>query len=135
MRFAATLDLLPQILDVLREPIGSLKITPKQRFQLELSLEEALVNIIKYAYPLHSGEIEVDFKYLDNNGLEITIKDWGVPFDPKTIAHKNLNGVPLEDRPIGGLGIYFMNQLLDEVTYERLSGANILKLKKQFQIN
>jgi anti-sigma regulatory factor (Ser/Thr protein kinase) len=132
LRFAATLDLLPQMLEVLKEELKKVEVSSKEKFQLEVSLEEALVNVIKYAYPTKSGEIELDCRFIDNQSFEIFIRDWGVPFDPNAMPKKDLNSLTIEERPIGGLGIYFINQLLDEVIYEREEGANVLVLKKRF---
>jgi serine/threonine-protein kinase RsbW len=133
LRFAATIDLLPQMIELINESLKEINLSAKQHFQLELSLEEALVNIIKYAYPVKSGEIDIVCNCLDNNGIEIEIKDWGIPFDPKKIAPKEIEELPLEERPIGGLGIYFICQLMDEVSYRRKEGANILRLVKRFK--
>ncbi len=132
MRFAATIDLLPQMIGLINESLKEINLSVKQRFQLELSLEEALVNIINYAYPVKSGEIDIVCKSIDNNGIDIVIKDWGIPFDPKEICPKELEQLPLEERPIGGLGIYFICRFMDEVSYQRKEGANVLRLIKRF---
>lgn len=111
--------------------LDQIECTNKERHQIELSLEEALVNIINYAYPEKRGEIEIDSRLQKGEFFEIIIKDWGVPFNPETISRVPLQNLSLEERKVGGLGVYFMYQLMDEVTYKREGDANILSLVKQ----
>lgn len=131
MRFQASLEFLPQMLGYVGGTLDQIECTNKERHQIELSLEEALVNIINYAYPEKRGEIEIDSRLQKGEFFEIIIKDWGVPFNPETISRVPLQNLSLEERKVGGLGVYFMYQLMDEVTYKREGDANILSLVKQ----
>ena len=99
--------------------------------QLRLAVEEAVVNVMSYAYPAgQKGEITVRASS-DGRSLKIEIIDQGVPFDPTT---KELSDTTLsaEDRPIGGLGILLVRDLMDSINYEREKGKNILTLWKKF---
>jgi serine/threonine-protein kinase RsbW len=120
------------MIKLIEKSLAKIKGSSKEKYQLELSLEEALVNIIKYAYPDKPGDIEIFYEFPHQNSLKITIKDWGVAFNPTTFIPKNHSNLSLEDRPVGGLGIYFIFKLMDEVVYERKEGANILMLTKLF---
>jgi serine/threonine-protein kinase RsbW len=97
---------------------------------LNLVLEEALTNIIFYAYePGTVNEIRLDFvTYADR--LEITLTDSGKPFDPTVSPDPDIS-LSAEDRPIGGLGIFLIRKLMDTVDYQRKDEQNILTLSKQ----
>jgi len=97
---------------------------------LNLVLEEALTNIIFYAYePGTVNEIRLDVvTYADR--LEITLTDSGKPFDPTVSPDPDIS-LSAEDRPIGGLGIFLIRKLMDTVDYQRKNEHNILTLSKQ----
>lgn len=98
--------------------------------RIEVALEEALVNIIHYAYLDQAGEIEITCKYFPGKRIEIIIKDYGVPFNPLEGDQSIDKAAPLQQRSIGGLGISFMKELMDKMEYSREGEANILTLKK-----
>jgi sigma-B regulation protein RsbU (phosphoserine phosphatase) len=105
-------------------------IEPDVAMQIDLALEEAVVNIIDYAYPKDVvGEIVVTAAIADNT-LQVTITDSGRPFDP-TMAPEPDTTLPLEQREIGGLGIHLIRTIMDSVTYSRLPSANCLSLTKR----
>lgn len=98
---------------------------------INLVLEEALSNVIFYAYEDESRhEIRIDFEYADNQ-LDVTIIDRGKPFDPTQKEDPDID-LPVEERPIGGLGIFLIRKIMDEVSYERLGEENILRMRKKF---
>ena len=98
--------------------------------QLRLAVEEAVVNVIDYAYPAGTeGSIEVRVMS-DSQTLKIMIADSGVPFDP-TAKEKTDTTLSAEDRQIGGLGILLVRELMDTINYEREDGKNILTLIKK----
>ncbi len=101
------------------------------RFKLRLSIEETVENVVQYAYKDGIGWMEVGTD-LDVNGLmlTITLKDAGKPFNPLEKEDPDIN-LPLEEREIGGLGIYLCKQLMDEVQYRYEDGCNILTMKKE----
>jgi sigma-B regulation protein RsbU (phosphoserine phosphatase) len=107
----------------------SLELDASTTMQLNLAVEEAVVNVMKYAYPLgFNGEVIVEGQ-ADDSELKIIISDQGAPFDPtaKTDADITLSA---EDRPIGGLGIFLVRQYMDSINYERVDGTNVLTLLK-----
>ena len=101
------------------------------RFKLRLSIEETVENVVQYAYKDGIGWMEVGTA-LEKNGLTLTItlKDAGKPFNPLEKSDPDIN-LPLEEREIGGLGIYLCKQLMDEVLYRYEDGCNILTMKKE----
>lgn len=126
--------ILPARLENLETMIGFIKdgaekygFDNKKINQIHLASEEALVNIINYAYPDKNGSIEITYDAKEGKGLVIEIIDWGIPFDPLSIPEPDI-AAPIEDRTIGGLGIFFINKLVDEVQYRRDGKSNILTL-------
>ena len=102
--------------------------------KLHLVLEEALVNIIKYAYsdPSSQGNIIISCGMLNRDKFCVQIKDQGQAFNPLNTEDPDINE-DVEKRPIGGLGIYFVKQLSDIVEYKREKNYNIITIcfKKQ----
>lgn len=102
--------------------------------QLRLALEETVVNVINYAYPNNmKGDIRVNMKY-DGKSIKVVIADEGVAFDPTQAAQVDTT-LSAKDRPIGGLGILLVRELMDTVNYERINDKNVLTLKKNVEIN
>lgn len=97
--------------------------------RINLILEEALVNVVEYAYPAGTaGEIRLATRFDEKSGcLEFEISDSGAPFDPTAAATPDLDA-DAECRPIGGLGIHLVRTLADRVTYRRSDGRNILTI-------
>ena len=100
--------------------------------QLRLAVEEAVVNVIDYAYPAgQEGDIEVRMMF-DGETLKTVIIDSGVAFDP-TAKEKADTSLSIEDRQIGGLGILLVRELMDSINYERAEGQNFLTLIKKLK--
>ena len=97
--------------------------------QMNLAIEEAVVNVMNYAYPPgQSGEVNIEAMVNDVR-LKVVISDQGLPFDPTAKGEVDTT-LSAEDRPIGGLGIHLVRQLMDTINYERVDGRNILTLRK-----
>ena len=95
--------------------------------QVQLATEEALVNIFNHAYPQElKGNVTVVCKVMGSRGFEVEIMDHGVAFDMLGAKDPDLES-PIEDRPIGGLGLFFIRQMTDEIEYCRKDGRNILR--------
>ena len=99
---------------------------------INLAMEEAVTNSIMYAYPEGiRGEIEVDAR-VDDNTIEFTISDNGMEFDPTDRPEPDINA-GAEERPIGGLGIFLVKNIMDSVSYIREKDTNILRLIKKLK--
>ncbi|MBQ2452440.1 MAG: ATP-binding protein, partial [Bacteroidales bacterium] len=113
------------------EEIGQeFSLAPDVVFNLTLVLEEAVVNIINYAYPKEEHERIFLSAKLQNGSIVLMLTDTGKEFDP-TLAPEADVTLSAEDRQIGGLGIFLIRQIMNEVKYERLEGKNILTLEKK----
>jgi sigma-B regulation protein RsbU (phosphoserine phosphatase) len=98
--------------------------------QMNLAMEEAVVNVMDYAYPAGTvGDVTIEAES-DDDQLQFTIIDSGTPFDP-TAKEEVDTTLSAEERPIGGLGIHLVRQLMDSINYERIDGKNILTLHKK----
>lgn len=99
--------------------------------EILIACEEIIVNIISYAYhPGRKGEIEISVGGTPGVSMEITIADNGSPFDPISMPDPDTSK-PIEEREIGGLGIFLVKKLMDSVHYKRESNMNVIKLGKQ----
>jgi sigma-B regulation protein RsbU (phosphoserine phosphatase) len=97
---------------------------------LNLAMEEAVVNVMDYAYPAGTkGKVCIEAE-ADDQQLSFIISDWGKPFDPTAKAEVDTT-LSAEDRPIGGLGIHLVRQIMDSINYERMDGKNVLTLRKK----
>ena len=115
-----------QLLDELAVQVG---LSPKAGADLHVALEEHLTNVINYGYaPGQSGRIALRFAS-SPDALRVEIEDDASPFNPLLAPPVDVHQ-PLEDRPIGGLGIHLIRQLTDELRYEFRSGHNVLVMVK-----
>ncbi len=98
--------------------------------QMNLAVEEAVVNVMNYAYPKGTkGMVSVDATITDK-GLKFVISDNGTPFDPTAKAEVDTT-LSAEERSIGGLGIHLIRKIMDSVNYEYAEGRNVLTLVKK----
>lgn len=98
---------------------------------LSLCLEEALTNVIFYAYPEgKSGDIQVTVQ-LEGGSVSIGIEDEGKAFNPLTDSKDPDLEASVEDRQIGGLGIHFIKQFMDKLDYQRINNKNQLVFSKK----
>ena len=96
---------------------------------LNLALEEAVTNVIMYAYPKGTdGLVDIE-AIIREHSLSFVISDSGVAFDPTTQPDSDVSQ-SLENRQVGGLGIYLVRSIMDNVSYERNGGKNILTMTK-----
>lgn len=123
------LEQLTRLYVFLEQQAGVYKLEELQSMQIKLALEEAVTNVILYAYPdKKDQDIRIDMSYEDKR-LTIVITDTGLDFNPLERQEPDLT-LSLEERPVGGLGIYLVKQLMTEVTYKRSAGKNILTMTK-----
>lgn len=100
------------------------------QFKVRLSVEEAVENVVRYAYEGGTGWIEVDVG-LDKQhpSLIIELRDAGVPFNPLNKPDPDVT-LAAEEREVGGLGIFLCKKMMDSVEYRYEDGNNILTMRK-----
>ena len=105
-------------------------VPPEIAGDLNLALEEVLANVIMHAYPQGGAhEIRVDVT-AGRDGVAAEVVDDGVDFDPLQRLEPNV-ALPLAQRPVGGLGIFLVRRVMDELHYSRESGRNRLTMAKK----
>ena len=124
--FPAKLENLQKMQAFIRQEAEQCGFAAGELNKIQLAGEEALVNVINYAYPGKEGGLEISC-LARNGGMEIEISDSGISFNPLNLPEPDIN-MPLEQRKIGGLGIYMIRKLMDQVTYSRDGEYNKLKM-------
>ncbi|NGX53942.1 MAG: Serine/threonine-protein kinase BtrW [Chlamydiae bacterium] len=128
MDFAAAMTNLSQMLGFIRQEASRVGVDETHIHKLELASEEALVNIISYAYPKKEGKILIQCSKSTPARFEITIRDQGVPFNPNDADVDTEVDKPMSQRKIGGLGIFLIRKMVDELSYRRDGNENVLKM-------
>lgn len=124
-----TIPQLNEFIDTVAEEIG---LDMSLTMSLNLAIEEAVVNVMEYAYPEgEQGNVDIEV-IADDKWLTFIISDNGIPFDPTTQEDADTT-LSAEERPIGGLGIFLVRQLMDSINYQRKDGKNILTLSKKME--
>lgn len=96
--------------------------------QIDLAVEEIFVNIAQYAYYPETGEAVIRVIAGDNE-MRIEFEDSGKPYNPLETAEPDINA-PVEDRPIGGLGIFLVKKIMDSIEYRYEGNRNLLSLNR-----
>ena len=122
----------PLLADFINQVCNKFALDQSLSFQLNLVLEEAVVNVIQYAFPQgeeHTFTLDAN-KEADT--ITFVLRDDGKPFNPLTQAPDVDINLSAEKRQIGGLGIFLVQQMMDEVDYKRTSkGENVLVMRKR----
>lgn len=123
---------IPRLATFIEEIAENHAIDMATSMNLNLAMEEAVVNVMNYAYPKESvNNIDITAEVNDEE-IAFSIADSGIPFDPTQKGEPDLT-LDAEDRPIGGLGIHLVRQLMDTLDYRYENGHNILTLKKRIK--
>ena len=128
LKIAPELDQLERITAAVEEFAERDDWPPDLTFKVNLVLDELSVNVVNYGG--NASEIEVSLAS-DGDQVRVEIADDGKPFDPLHEAPEPDIDAPLEDRPIGGLGIYLVREMMDELYYSRENGKNRLAMVKR----
>lgn len=112
---------------VLHHP--ALSVDKETYAQLRLAIEEIIVNVCSYAYSdVGDGTLDINISRTDND-ITLSFSDQGKRFDPLQNDPPNFS-LSIEEKPIGGLGIFLVQEMMDEVNYKWENGRNILTIKK-----
>ena len=121
---------IPQLAEFIETIADEINLDQGLAMSLNLALEEAVTNVILYAYPKGSdGRVDVE-AIISKDKLKFIISDSGQEFDPTAAPEADIT-LGVEDRPIGGLGIYLVRKIMDSVSYERTDGKNVLSMTKK----
>ena len=128
--FEASIEKLPEVLEFAEEQMNKADCPMKVVIQVNIALEEIFVNVAHYAYPDGAGAAKIGIEAGDGK-VTVRIEDNGFPFDPLEHSDPDVT-LSIEERGIGGLGIYMVKQSMDEVTYSYENGKNVLTFVKKY---
>jgi anti-sigma regulatory factor (Ser/Thr protein kinase) len=127
------LEELPPVVALLEEYCGAASLDAAMLQAAELALDELLTNIISYAYPDSSQHrIIVDLSVessAGHNAFKIVVSDDGVAFNPFQQADPAMN-LSIEEQKLGGVGIHLVKKFMDDYSYQRIDGRNVVTLLK-----
>ena len=128
---AATTSSISEVTVFVDEELERLDCPPKANMQLDICIDEIFGNIAHYAYGSGSGDATVRLDFDETERLlSLTFIDSGSPFDPTDTPEPDTTS-PLEERPIGGLGLFMVRKMVDAMEYRREDGRNILTIRKR----
>jgi len=130
LTIAATVENIETVTDFVNEQLEALDCPMRAQMQIDIAIDELFGNIAHYAYSPGIGQATVQVDVVEEPlSVVITFIDNGVPYDPLAKADPDTT-LSVEERDIGGLGIYMVKKSMDEIAYEYKDGQNILKIKK-----
>ncbi|MBO7658762.1 MAG: ATP-binding protein [Clostridia bacterium] len=131
LKVEAAVENLEKVLDFINAKLDAAGCSERAKMQIDLAAEEIFVNIASYAYAPGKGDATVRFELAENNSeATLSFTDGGRPFNPLAAAEPDVT-LPVEEREVGGLGIFLTGKLMDDVFYEYRGGKNILTMKKK----
>jgi serine/threonine-protein kinase RsbW len=120
---------LPALAKFLQDFWAAAQLPPEHSLAFEIALEEIFMNVVTHGAPAGSqSRVEVCLALAEDR-LTLAVEDGGPPFDPLTLPAPDTH-LPLEERQVGGLGVYFVRQLMDAVSYTRVGARNRLRMTK-----
>ena len=129
--FPAKTDALSEVLGFVEETLESCECSMKNQTAICVAIEEVFVNVASYAYGEGSGDVTLDIGF-DEANRDVTFRliDQGVPFDPLKKPDPDIT-LAIEERQVGGLGIFIVKKTMDTVHYAYEDGKNILTMIKK----
>ena len=121
--FKASLGAIPEVKQYILEKTGPLLRDKKKEMQILLAVEEIIVNIINHAQ-IKRPEIIIEID-ISSKKLTVKILDYGIPFNPLEVGEPDIKSSLLE-REIGGLGLFLVRQVVDEIKYQRIDEKNCI---------
>ena len=123
---------LPEVQAFVEGQLEAMECPMKVMLQISVAVEEIFVNIACYGYPEHQGQAQIEVALQPApRAVRITFTDSGIPFDPLAKPDPDVT-LSAGERGIGGLGIYMVKKTMDDVSYERKDGQNVLSILRVF---
>ena len=129
--FEAKVDRIPWLTERVDALLEDLDCPMKAQMQIDVAIDELLANIASYAYGTGEGEVTVRFDFQpDDRTVALTFIDSGIPYDPLAKPDPDI-ALEVEKRSVGGLGIFLVKKTMDDMTYARRDGRNVLTIRKR----
>ena len=128
----ATLDQIKPVTAFVNLHLSKLGCSERVRIQVNVAIDELFGNIARYAYNPKTGPATVRVD-VENDPLcvIITFIDHGIPYDPLSAKFEDTTHLPAKQRPIGGLGLFMVKNIMDDISYNYQNGQNILTIRKR----
>ena len=128
--FEAVAENIPQLTELIDGQLEALDCSMKAQMQIDVAVDEIFGNIARYAYGEGGGDATVRFDFDGTSRMaSISFMDRGMPFDPIKKADPDVT-LSVEEREVGGLGIFLVKKTMDDMKYRYENGMNILTLYK-----
>ena len=129
--FEASIDRIPWLTEQVDGLLESLDCPMRAQMQIDVAIDELLANIASYAYGTGKGEVTVRFDFEPGDRtVVLTFIDSGIPYDPLAKPDPDVT-LEVDKRSVGGLGIFLVKKTMDDMTYARLDGRNVLTIHKR----
>lgn len=129
--FEAKIDRIPWLTEQVDALLEGLDCPIKAQMQIDVAIDELLANIASYAYETGEGQVTVRFDFQpDDRTVALTFIDKGIPYDPLAKPDPDV-ALEVEKRSVGGLGIFLVKKTMDDMTYARRDGHNMLTIRKR----
>jgi anti-sigma regulatory factor (Ser/Thr protein kinase) len=129
MTIGSDIEKIPLVSARLEDAMGSNGFSPEEILDTQLAVEEVITNVIVHGYKKTGCEIHLSFRFTGDH-IEIKVADSAPRFNPLSIPEPELDS-DIDERRVGGLGIYLVRQVMDTVSYRYENGRNILTLEKR----
>ena len=129
MTIGSDIEKIPLVSARLEDAMGAYGFSPEEILDTQLAVEEVITNIIIHGYKKTGCEIHLSCRFTGDR-IEINVADSAPQFNPLSIPEPELDR-DIDERRIGGLGIYLVRQVMDTVSYRYENGRNILTLEKR----
>ena len=127
----AKIENVDKVTEFVNEVLEEKECPLKVQMQLDVAIDEIFGNIAYYAYGKGSGNATIQIEMEDNPPkITLTFIDQGIPYNPLESKDPDIT-LDIEDREIGGLGIFLVKKTMDELSYEYADVQNILTMKKE----
>ena len=130
---SASPDQIDAVTELVNETLSRVGCPAETQAEVDVAVDELFGNITLYAYGPKGGTVTVRVETENKPpSLILTFMDCGVPFDPLAEQCADTTSLPARDRPIGGLGLFLVRKIMDEIAYRYENGMNILTVRKRF---
>jgi serine/threonine-protein kinase RsbW len=130
LKVRAALENVPPILDCVGKTARAAGLDDHTVHQIQVAVDEACANVVEHAYcGMPPGDMQVTCS-LSSDRIVIRVRDWGHSFEPALVAEPDISA-PLEERDLGGLGLFLIRRLMDDVqfTFDPQKGNEVLMVK------
>lgn len=130
LKVKAVLESVAAVTDFVDAELEAAACPMKIQMQVDVVIDELVSNVANYAYPEETGDLTIQIAVNeDPKEFIMTLIDSGIPYNPLEKEDPDINA-SVEDRPIGGLGIFMVKKMMDDMKYQYLDGKNILTVRK-----